>query len=65
MDLPFTAKMEASLDEIANGAPWVPVIRAFYDPFMEDMKIAENGAEKVKMEEETLDEKCPTCGERL
>ena len=65
MDLPFTAKMEASLDEIANGAPWVPVIRAFYDPFMEDMKIAENGAEKVKMEEETLDEKCPTCGGAL
>jgi DNA topoisomerase-1 len=62
MDLPFTARMEASLDEIAGGTPWPPVIRSFYTPFMEDMKTAENGAEKIKIQEEMLDEPCPTCG---
>jgi DNA topoisomerase-1 len=59
MDLPFTAKMEAFLEDIANGAPWVPVIRAFYDPFMVDMKTAEKLAPTLA--EESLDEKCPTC----
>ncbi len=34
VDLEFTARMEAALDEVANGSrAWVPVVRDFYTPF--------------------------------
>ena len=34
VDLEFTARMEADLDDVANGSrAWVPVVRAFYEPF--------------------------------
>ena len=34
VDYEFTSDMEKNLDTIADGdAPWVPVIRAFYEPF--------------------------------
>ena len=34
VDLEFTARMEADLDDVANGTrAWVPVVRAFYEPF--------------------------------
>ena len=36
VDLGFTARMEEDLDEVARGKRrWVPVVRAFYDPFRE------------------------------
>jgi DNA topoisomerase-1 len=34
VDLEFTARMEAELDDVADGQrAWVPVVRAFYTPF--------------------------------
>jgi DNA topoisomerase-1 len=34
VDLAFTARMEEELDEVATGKrAWVPVVRAFYQPF--------------------------------
>ncbi len=66
LELPFTAKMEAELDSIANGdAQWVPVIREFYTPFEKDLNAAYDKAEKVKVAEEVIDEKCPKCGNPL
>ena len=66
MDLPFTAQMENDLDEIANGTKaWPPVIREFYTPFHEAIEKTLSTAEKVKMQVETLDEKCPLCGGQL
>jgi len=63
MSLPFTAKMEASLDEIATGEKkWQDVIRDFFDPFSEALGNAHDKAEKVILATEALDEKCPTCG---
>ncbi len=62
MSLPFTATMEDSLDDIANGEKqWVPVIAAFYDPFAKTLDSAYEQAEKVKVVEEKLDEACPDC----
>ncbi len=62
LDLPFTAKMEADLDAIANGdIEWVPVVREFYTPFEKDLTAAYDKAEKVKVAEEVIDEKCPQC----
>jgi DNA topoisomerase-1 len=66
LELPFTAKMEAELDSIANGeTAWVPVIREFYTPFEKDLNAAYDKAEKVKVAEEVIDEKCPNCGNPL
>lgn len=66
MDLPFTSKMENELDAIANGdTAWVPVIREFYTPFEKDLNSAYDKAEKVKVAEEVLDEKCPLSGDPL
>jgi len=66
LELPFTAKMEDELDSIASGEmAWVPVIREFYTPFAKDLDAAYDTAEKVKIAEEVLDEKCPLCGNPL
>ena len=38
VDVKFTARMEAELDEVASGErPWVPLLRAFYDQLQEDI----------------------------
>jgi len=66
MSLPFTAAMEDSLDEIANGKKeWAPVLAAFYTPFSEAITKTLETAEKVKAPVEELDEKCPECGGML
>ncbi|HEV8601551.1 MAG TPA: type I DNA topoisomerase [Patescibacteria group bacterium] len=63
VDLQFTAKMEEELDEIAAGEKeWVPVIKEFYGPFKENLKIKEKEVEKHV---EQLDEKCPESGHPL
>lgn len=61
-DIPFTASMEDSLDEIAEGKKdWVPMLKEFYKPFEEDLKKAE-GQDRIKVEIETTGRKCPLCG---
>lgn len=66
MDLPFTAKMEQNLDEIATGgAAWEPVIAHFYGQFSEILQKTYEEAGKVKVVEEEIDEPCPTCGNTL
>jgi len=63
MDLPFTAKLEADLDAIATGEKeWVPVLQAFYTPFMKAVDTTMKTAEKVKAPVEETEEKCPLCG---
>jgi DNA topoisomerase-1 len=59
IDTTFTAKMEDSLDSIANGeVKWVPVIREFFEPFQKDLDEAFK-KDRVKVETETTDEVCP------
>ncbi len=66
LDLPFTAHMEDDLDAIANGEKqWVPVIADFYAPFSKSIETTYEVAEKVKLSEESIDEKCPNCGHDL
>ena len=66
IDLPFTASLEDDLDAIANGEKqWVPVIRAFYEPFAKDLEKTYETATKVETPVEKLDEKCPLCGNPL
>ncbi len=64
-DIPFTAEMEDGLDAVASGEKtWVPVIRDFYGPFEEKVKQTE-GSQRVKIEVEQTNEKCPQCGSPL
>lgn len=64
-DIPFTAKMEEELDEIAEGKiEWQPMLKEFYVAFEKQLKLAEN-AEGVKIEIEYSDRLCPTDNGRL
>ncbi len=63
LDYQFTAGMEDDLDAIANGEKqWRPVVREFYEPLEKQLKITEETAERVKVEVEKSEEKCPQCG---
>lgn len=64
VELPFTAQMEDSLDEIANGKKqWVPVIAEFYKPFKEKLAFVQQKVETVEAPVEKTGEKCPQCKE--
>lgn len=61
-DVPFTAKMEGKLDEVASGAiDWVNVLKEFYEPFEKHLTDAES-EKKIKIEPEKTGEKCPLDG---
>lgn len=58
----FTAGMEDSLDEIAEGKKdWVKVVRDFYTPFEQKTKEVEETGARVKVAVESTGEKCPDC----
>jgi DNA topoisomerase-1 len=66
VDLGLTARMEEELDEIADGTrEWAEVIRDFYEPFVADLRKAEELMPEVKAEPELIDRACPTCGKPL
>ncbi|PIY62778.1 type I DNA topoisomerase [Candidatus Uhrbacteria bacterium CG_4_10_14_0_8_um_filter_58_22] len=66
VDLQFTAKMEDDLDDVAAGRKdWVPVIRDFYLPFEENLKVKEKEVNKKDVAEESTDEKCEHCGKPM
>ena len=63
VDVAFTADMESKLDEVEEGSKeWRSVIRDFYDPFEESVKLAFNNVEHVKIADEVSDVKCDKCG---
>jgi len=61
-DYQFTANMEESLDEIADGkTKWQKPIKDFYKPLEVKIKDVEKNAKRVKIEVEKLGLKCPDC----
>jgi DNA topoisomerase I len=63
MDLEFTARMEADLDQIARGErQWVPVLQEFYTPFESAVQQAEESMEKISVTDQPTGEKCELCG---
>ncbi len=55
----FTAKMETELDKVEEGEiDWVDVLNEFYEPFMRDLKKAEEAIDKVQIESDMVCEKC-------
>jgi len=65
VDPEFTARMESSLDYVAEGATqWRPLIQAFYGPF--HMQLAEQEAELAKaVEAEAEGQVCDKCGKPM
>jgi DNA topoisomerase-1 len=66
VDYEFTARMETDLDKIAEGQEdWVKVLRAFYGPFEQKVKIAQAEMPQTKTGPEPIGRKCPEDGGEL
>ncbi|HEY1074419.1 MAG TPA: type I DNA topoisomerase [Patescibacteria group bacterium] len=66
VDYDFTAKMENSLDNVADGeAKWQNVIKDFYGPFEKSIELAAKDIGEKSLSEEATDEVCPDCGKPL
>lgn len=64
LSLPFTAKMETQLDEIAQGKKsWMSVLGRFWRPFIKKLETLKENSEKIRVETERIGEKCPECRE--
>ncbi len=65
LDVAFTASMEEQFDRIARGeTEWVPVIRAFYEPFAQRLEYARAHMPVMRKDEE-VGRACPECGAPL
>lgn len=66
VDYGFTARMEASLDEVALGKQeWVNIIADFYGPFSERLEKAKKEIPTTKRGPEPIGRDCPKCGHEL
>ena len=66
VDVGFTARMEDELDDVADGArDWVAVLREFWDPFSERVRLAEDEMPAVSREPEYIGRDCPKCSKPL
>jgi DNA topoisomerase-1 len=62
IDVGFTARVEEELDEIETGArAWQPVLRAFYEPFIQSVTQAAEHIPKREQVVQYTGEKCPAC----
>jgi DNA topoisomerase-1 len=67
LDVEFTAKMEAELDDVEDGKrEWVEVLNEFYVPFSQSLKKAPDTIRTAKKDmEEVTDEVCELCGKKM
>ena len=62
VDVKFTAGMEESLDEVAEGKKeWTGVIRDFYQPFAENLEKKYQEVSKKDVTETPTEKTCPKC----
>jgi len=63
MDVGYTRKMEAELDEIEEANKnWRDVLHEFYDPFVKSLEEAHESMTHAKAETEPAPHICPLCG---
>ena len=63
VDIQFTARMEADLDQIASGEKMlVPVLKLFYEPFHTNLETKTETLTKRELTTEQTDLTCPQCG---
>ena len=66
VDLQFTARVEESLDEIAQGeSAWADVIKEFYGPFIRALENAKVNITTKPFEPKESGEMCSKCGEPM
>jgi DNA topoisomerase-1 len=66
VDYEFTAHMEGELDEVAQGErEWRPMLQAFYGPFDETVRLADQNIEVVEFKPEPTGDLCEKCGAPL
>jgi len=67
VDVNFTSTMEENLDKVAEGdKEWKSVVAEYYNGNLKnEIKIAQEQAEKIKPVIELTDEMCPDCGKPL
>ncbi|MCG6656377.1 type I DNA topoisomerase [Halomonas campisalis] len=66
MDFSFTARMEDSLDEVAEGERnWRALLDAFYAEFKKELEEAESEAGMRPNQPVPTDIDCPTCGRKM
>ena len=66
VDISFTATMENTLDEIAEGkVEWVPMIRGFYEPFAKTLEKKYEEVKEQKIAVQATDKVCPKCGKPI
>lgn len=66
ISIPFSAQMEGQLDEIAeHKTTKEAVLHSFYDPFAQDLKVAEEKIPHVEIPLEVSDVPCDKCGKMM
>ena len=66
LDVGFTANVEEDLDKIEEGGiQWNDVVADFYQPFLEQLKEAQDKMRSVKEEVIQTDEICDVCGKPM
>lgn len=66
VDYKFTAEMEDKLDKVEEGKEkWVPMIRAFYEPFHKAIVEKDKTLKKEDIVNEESDEICDKCGAEM
>ena len=68
VDVEFTANMEKTLDDVAEGSSnWVGTLKDFYGPFMSTLEKAEEEMKgvRIKIPDEETDEICQVCGKKM
>lgn len=66
LDVEFTANLENKLDDIEEGeVNWKQVLRDFYQPFQEELKIADEEIGQIEITDEETDEICEQCGRNM
>lgn len=62
----FTAELENSLDDIAEGKiNWKKIIKEFYANFSQILLKAEEKIDKIEIEDEVTEEICQLCGKNM
>ncbi|MDR2183956.1 MAG: type I DNA topoisomerase [Clostridiales bacterium] len=66
VNIDFTANMEETLDRVEEGEiAWKDVMREFYPPFTEKLKIAEENIGEIEVRDEVTDIICENCGRNM
>ena len=66
VDYQFTASLEDTLDAVARGEQeWIPVLKAFWKPFIEQVENIETNVQRKDVTTEMLDTLCPKCQSKL